>query len=154
VHSVTDPIKGAVSSFTDPIKSGLHDVFGSKTDFLDAMANPQIAADYTPGLFDGWYGNAIKGAAMGALTGGIPGAIAGGVWGGLNLMGNVNNFLGGAFGIDPYAGMSDADLAAFAAGRERGTREPTGERNSGATRGDGSYSEMSGYNDNNPQGIL
>jgi hypothetical protein len=165
ISSVTDPLKSAFSSVTDPIKSGLHDVFGSKTDFLDAMANPQIAKDYSPGLFDGWYGNAIKGAAMGALTGGVPGAIAGGVWGGLNIGGNISNLLGSANGFNgfggffdamanPYAGMSPQDLAAFAAGRERGTREPTGERTSGATRGDGSYSEMSGYNDNNPQGIL
>jgi hypothetical protein len=126
--------------------------------FMDAMANPQIAENYSPGILDGWFGGALKGAGFGALTGGLPGAIAGGLFGGLNIGGRMASAFGNQFGGFPGPSWDGYDPSTMGYGfgfNDRGERSHTGADNSGnATVGDGSYGETSGRNDNNPAGIL
>ncbi|MBQ0820735.1 hypothetical protein KBI52_11010 [Microvirga sp. HBU67558] len=139
-----------------------------KTGFMDAMANPDIAKDWSPGLLDGWTGGALTGAALGGLTGGPFGAVMGGIIGAADPFGRITDRLGNAFGgwIDgkgldfgygPMASWDTWDPTTYGYGvgyNSRGERSPTGERSEGATVGDGSYSERAGENPNNPQGIL
>jgi hypothetical protein len=178
ISSVTGPINSAISSVTAPVKDGLRGMgLGDSTgftignrqaDFMDAMASPEIARSYSPGIFDGWTGGALKGAALGALTGGPFGAVMGGIVGAADPFGRVTDRLGNAFGgwmngqgfdlgFGPMASWDtwDANTYGFGPGyNERGERSHTGQRSEGATVGDGSYSERSGENPNNPQGIL
>ncbi len=150
---------GSALGLMDPIE---------KTGFLDAMANPEIAKGWSPGLFGGWTGGAITGAALGGLTGGPIGAVMGGVIGAADPFGRITDRLGNAFGgwfngqgfdlgFGPAASWDTWDPSTYGFGigyNERGERSHTGQRSEGATVGDGSYSERSGENPNNPQGIL
>jgi hypothetical protein len=150
---------GSTLGFMDPIE---------KTSFMDAMSNIDYARAYQPSVLDGWKGAALKGAAFGALTGGIPGAVMGGVWGAADPFGRITDRLGNAFGgwfngqgfdlgFGPAASWDTWDPSTYGFGdgfNSRGERSHTGQRSEGATVGDGSYSERSGENPNNPQGIL
>lgn len=142
---------------------GLGSLFGGKSmpdqGFMDAMANPDLAKGYSPGVLDGWTGGALKGAGFGALTGGPLGALLGGAFGALNLDGRMGsaftNQFGGFTGFDGFDGY-DFDTMNYGLGyNARGERSHTGVNDSGnATVGDGSYGSQSGTNSNNPQGIL
>ncbi|EIM25760.1 glycoside hydrolase family 73 protein [Microvirga lotononidis] len=136
---------GSTLGLMDPIE---------KTSFMDAMANPQIAQGWSPGFLDTRLGKATTGAAMGFLTGGPFGAVTNGLYSGLDIGGMFSN----AFDryANAYSNLTPDDFAAFGLDGNWTDREPTRNtgRESGARVGDGSYSEFSGYNDNNPQGIL
>ncbi|MBQ0820995.1 hypothetical protein KBI52_12335 [Microvirga sp. HBU67558] len=168
---------GGYASPVDAIKDGLGFSTKPDTSFMDAMANPDIAKGYHPGFMDkmsssltsGWSTPGLIGGALGLVTGGPMGAFMGyqtGKFGGQafnaisDLFGGDTNFgdmLGGIFG-GPAASWDNWDSATMGYGpgyNSRGERSPTGEDRSGnATVGDGSYSEMAGYNSNSPQGIL
>lgn len=130
------------------------------TGFMNAMANPDIAQGWSPGMLDGWTGKALAGAARGALTGGLAGAAMGGLWGGLG----IGDRLASEWDryANAYANLTPEDFRAFGLDGNWTDREPTmntgmfgGYDGRGGGRvGDGSYSEYSGRNDNNPQGIL
>lgn len=151
---------GGFSNPVDAISSSLG--FGMPNEsFMNAMASPQHAQGYQPGFLDSTLGRTATGAIKGAMFGGLPGAAVGGLLGGTgwgNRMSNqLDDFFGGMMdhamqGWDGY----DFNTHGYGAGfNDRGERSHTGRDESGnATLGDGSYSERSGYNDNNPQGIL
>ncbi|WP_262299696.1 hypothetical protein [Microvirga sesbaniae] len=168
---------GGYASPVDAIKDGLGFSTKPDTSFMDAMANPDIAKGYHPGFMDkmsssppsGWSTPGLIGGALGLVTGGPMGAFMGyqtGKFGGqaFNAIGDLfggntgfGDMLGGMFG-GPAASWDNWDAATMGYGpgyNSRGERSPTGEDRSGnATVGDGSYSEMAGYNSNSPQGIL
>jgi hypothetical protein len=155
-----DSFFSSLPSPVDAIKSSLG-LGMPDTAFMDAMANPQLAAAYSPGFLDSAWGRGLIGAGTGFLSGGIPGAVLGGAFGGLGWSNAISNQIDDFFGgmLDhAMQGWDGYDFATHGYGagfNSRGERSPTGPNDSGsATLGDGSYGERSGTNPNNPQGIL
>jgi hypothetical protein len=115
--------------------------------------NAYNAVQNPSGFFDSLSVPGLVGGALGAVVGGPVGAFGGYNLG--SLAERAYNGLGGLGGLGGWDGW-DASTYGYGAGyNSRGERSHTGEDRSGnATRGDGSYSEAAGYNDNSPQGIL
>jgi len=124
---------------------------------VDAVAN---TLGFPSGTLNSPLGRTVSGAATGFGFGGLPGAVLGGVLGGTGWGQSMSNQLGDFLGTawdHMTMGWDGYDFATHGYGlgfNERGERSHTGQRSEGATLGDGSYSERSGENPNNPQGIL
>ncbi len=118
--------------------------FGMSPETMDTIGN----------FMDSRTGKALTGAGVGFLTGGPIGAVTNGLWGGLGIGDRLSQEFDRY--ANAYANLSPLDFAAFGLDGNWTDREPT--RNTGyeggSRVGDGSYSDFSGYNDNNPQGIL
>jgi hypothetical protein len=145
---------GGFKSPVDAIKGGLG---------FTSLSPQQKAPTQSPGFLDslttGWSTPGLFGGALGLATGGPLGAIAGYQGGkyGAQAFNGLGDFLGGlGFGAPGGWDNWDADTYGYGPGyNARGERSHTGRDDSGnASRGDGSYSESSGRNDNSPQGIL
>jgi hypothetical protein len=135
-----------------------------------------VPEGWTPGIgSDGWGGmldgsgtlagigldmNAMGNAYDSFISANAPQPQQGGFFSGLSTPGLIGGALGlvagGPVGALGGWGNWDASTYDYRDGyNSRGERSHTGERSDGgATVGDGSYSESSGRNDNNPQGIL
>ena len=99
---------------------------GQEGDFMDAMASPQHARDYSPGLLEGWTGDAISGAASGLVTGGPIGAILGGITGGLGISSGVDRFVDSITGRGGSEVYDGSGMAGDTYSNDRGFKDQGG----------------------------